>query len=83
MIGKIIKNGKSFEFVELTKEEEEEAIDEAIETNIQIWKRVYNKIDGATMAKEIFRNTAVKSYTILKKKLDKKVNEKKNSKRRN
>jgi hypothetical protein len=91
-LGRIVRNGRIFDFVELDIAEVGRAIDEAIDINLPIWQVVVRKVkkfaDGQqpklagnevdSLCDRIFKACCVRSYPILITELDRKVHVAKN-----
>ena len=87
VLGRIVRNGKDYEFVELDLAEAGKAIDVTIETNLVVWRLVRKKVQEHleengpglterqkfTLCCKMFNACALKSYTALATELDRKV----------
>jgi len=91
-LGRIIRNGKGFEYVELDLGETGKAIDDTAELNLLIWRRCFamaeefcsktnngeTAIGALELAKLLFTAASVKLYTELDSELSRKVHLAKN-----
>lgn len=86
-LGRIVRNGRIFDFVELDIAEIGRAMDEAIDINLLIWQVVIRKVkkfaekqqpkladnEVNALCDRIFKACCVRSYPILVTELDRKV----------